>query len=348
MMLVLYVLGFTVLPSSASAEKQPERALALDEEMFVPIGGIDQWITIKGYDARNPVVLVLHGGPGAAFSPYDDSVYGKWRRRFTVVQWDQRGAGRTYGKSGPSIESTMTLDRMVQDGIEVSEFLEDRLHKQKIALFGGSWGSALGVYMAKKRPDLFCAYVGTAQMVDVQSSFRVTYGRVLALAEAAKDGPAIKDLTAIGPPPWNSFQTMMTFFRWVGAYEAKHARPLNMAASPEYASPQERDAWGAAMTFSVQHFFGKDLSGPLMHIDLPTLGTDFQVPVFIVQGKDDLRAPPDLARQYFESIKAPRKKFIIVPRTGHEPSDASMSMVLKVLLEKARPLCTAPLSVGSA
>src|SRR5690349_24212428 len=85
-------------------------ASAIDEKMFVPIGGVDQWITIKGEDGRNPVLLILHGGPGASFSPYDDGTFAAWRRQFTVVQWDQRGAGRTYRKSGRSIEPTMTLD----------------------------------------------------------------------------------------------------------------------------------------------------------------------------------------------------------------------------------------------
>jgi pimeloyl-ACP methyl ester carboxylesterase len=337
-MLCLPALAIASVTASASSQQDPERRLAVDEGMYVPIGGIDQWVTIKGQDASNPVVLVLHGGPGASFSPYDDTLFGAWRRYFTVVQWDQRGAGRTYTKNAPPIESTMTIDRMVEDGIEVSEFLENHLRKQKIAVFGGSWGSLLGIYMVKRRPDLFCAYVGTAQMV--RSDFGATYKRVLVMAEAARDEAAIKDLTTIGPPPWNSFKTFMVFIRWVGAYEAKHATPLYMIASPEYASPQEREAWGASMTFSVQHFFGKDLSGPLMKFDLGALGTDFKVPVFIVQGEDDLRAPPDIAREYFDSIRAPRKQFFDVPSTGHEPSAASIAVVWKVLLERARPLCS--------
>src|ERR1700722_8946208 len=135
--------------------------VAADEETYVPIGGTEQWVTVKGEDRKNPVVLILHGGPGAAFSPFDDSTFRQWRRNFTVVQWDQRGAGRTFSHNGgTSIEPTMTIDRMVQDGIEVSEYLKHHLHQKKIVLFGGSWGSLLAVHMVKKRPDLFCAYLG--------------------------------------------------------------------------------------------------------------------------------------------------------------------------------------------
>lgn len=96
-------------------------------EMFVPIGGIEQWITVHGSDTANPALLVLHGGPGDALSPYADSLFADWDKDFTMVEWDQRGAGRTYGKSGPSIEPTMTMERMTKDGIEVAQYLTQHL-----------------------------------------------------------------------------------------------------------------------------------------------------------------------------------------------------------------------------
>jgi pimeloyl-ACP methyl ester carboxylesterase len=159
----------------------------INEEGFVQIGGIGQCITIKGDDKRNPVILFLHGGPGDAWSPFANSWFGPWEKDFTLVQWDQRGAGRTYGKTGPSIEPTMTIDRMVQDGIEVSEYLTKHLGKKKIILVGGSWGSILGIYMAKQRPDLFYAYVGMAQLVNERVGQAASYARVLQLARAAGD-----------------------------------------------------------------------------------------------------------------------------------------------------------------
>src|SRR5262245_55171799 len=100
-------------------------ATPVAERRYVRIGGIDQWITIRGKRRDNPILLVLHGGPGYAWSPFADQVFGAdWTEHFTVVQWDQRGAGRTFSKTGPSIASTMTVERMVQDGIEVTQFLE--------------------------------------------------------------------------------------------------------------------------------------------------------------------------------------------------------------------------------
>ena len=115
----------------------------VDEAKYVVIGGIEQWITIRGEDRNNPVLLILHGGPGDATNPWGYAGFRSWQKRFTVVQWDQRGAGRTFGKSGPSIAPTMTIDRMTQDGIELAELLRKSLQKDKIILVGHSWGSIL-------------------------------------------------------------------------------------------------------------------------------------------------------------------------------------------------------------
>lgn len=189
--------------------------------MFLKIGGIEQWVTIKGDNRNNPLVLFLHGGPGDALSPYADAMFQGWQKEFTLVQWDQRGAGRTYGKTGQSIASTMTIDRMVRDGIELSEYLTHHLHKKKIIITGGSWGSILGIYMAHARPDLFYAYIGTAQIVNWRKDLSASYARVLKLARTSDNQQAITALTSIGPPPWNSIAKWPVYRKWEQVYQVK-------------------------------------------------------------------------------------------------------------------------------
>jgi pimeloyl-ACP methyl ester carboxylesterase len=338
---VVLSFAYRVISQNAGAQVSPTHVPEpIKEEMFVRIGGIDQWITIKGDDRNNPVVLFLHGGRGDAWSPFADSMFGGWERDFTLAQWDQRGAGRTYGKSGPSIEPTMTIQRMAQDGIEVTEFLAKHLNKKKIIIEGGSWGSILGIYMARARPDLFYAYLGEAQLSNERKSLSVSYERVLEMARAAGDQQAITALTGIGPPPWNSISKWPVFRKWERAYQAKlvTAPSPPVAISPEYASPEERAQWDAADDFNFEHFWGVTLSGPLMSVDLPALGTDFSIPIFIIQGEEDLTAPHELAKAYFDIIKAPRKRFYLVPGTGHEASLPELNLILKVLVEQVRPL----------
>lgn len=295
---------------------------------------------MKGSDRRNPVILFLHGGPGDAWSPFADVMFRGWDKDFTLVQWDQRGAGRTYGKTRASIEPTMTMERMVKDGIEVSEFLKAHLSQKKIIIAGASWGSILGVHMAHARPDLFYAYVGQAQIVNERQNLAASYARVLELARRAGDQEAITALSAIGSPPWDSLRKWPIYRKWELKYQAElvTAPPTTDDISSEYASPEEVAQWHAADDFSFLHFVRMDLSGELMQVDLPALGTEFSIPIFMIQGEQDLTALPELAKAYFDRIKAPRKEFYLVPGTGHEPSAPELALELKVLTEQVRPL----------
>ena len=150
-----------------------------EEGLYVPIGGIRQWIQIRGEDRANPVLLYVHGGPGASALALSWA-WQPWEKYFTVVQWDQRGAGRTYRLNGDAEAPGMTIDQMTKDGIEVAEYLRAHLHKEKIVLLGHSWGSILGINMVRRRPDLFSAYVGTGQFVEAERNEAYNYAHVLA------------------------------------------------------------------------------------------------------------------------------------------------------------------------
>ena len=326
-------------------------ARSTDAGKFVRIGGIEQWITIKGRDSKNPVILFLHGGPGEALSPYADAMFAGWEKDFTLVQWDQRGSGRTYGKSGPSIAPSLTLDRMTKDGIEVTEYLLRHLGKRKIILAGGSWGSMLGIYMAHARPDLFCAYVGSAQIVNWPKNMSASYEHLLQMAESSKDDKSVATLKQIGPFPWNTLLPQWGLFQQVkGLYQAKvtTAPDAPIRISPAYASAAERQQYSEAEQLSFFQFWaGRQpktkadfatlpLAGPLMDVDLPALGTKFEIPFFVVQGAEDLHALPGMARDYFDSIQAPQKELYLVPGTGHEPSAASLDRIHTILLEQVK------------
>ena len=107
---------------------------AINEQAFVQIGGIDQWISIRGQNRDNPVILVLHGGPGVSNAPFAPAFI-PWEEDFIVVEWDQRGAGRTFGRNGAKMTGTLSIDRLTQDGIELTQHLRSRLKKDKVILF---------------------------------------------------------------------------------------------------------------------------------------------------------------------------------------------------------------------
>ena len=313
----------------------------IKEAMFVPIDGIEQWVTIEGADRANPMILFLHGGPGDALSPFSHALFSSWEDRFTLVQWDQPGAGKTFAKTGDSIASTLTIERVVNDGIAVADYARRRLRKKKLILFGGSWGSVIGVRMAKARPDLFYAYVGTAQIVDMKANLAATYSTVLQDPRNANNAEAVKDLESLGPPPWaNPTPAFVRIVRWARLFQAQRSKPLpdlRKILSPDY-SDDDMKAWRAADDFSQAHFFGTSGAGEFWNINLEVLGSEFKIPIFISQGSGDLVAVPKLAQDYLTGLRAPDKQFVLIENTDHNALIEAPDVFLQEFLNRVRPL----------
>lgn len=294
----------------------------VQEGMYVKICGIDQWIQIRGEDYSNPVILFVHGGPGASTIPIS-SAWQPWEKYFTVVQWDQRGAGRTFRMNGGSVAATMTVAQMTLDGIEVAEFLRAHLHKDRIVLIGHSWGSFLGIHMVKQRPDLFHAFVGAGQVVGrrtFEKEFDLVVSRLKTLAEAANNTEALTELASISATPGYSMTKPDIVKKWaktlslppIEAFEL--VSPIPPSFMPEF-SLLDWYYWQRGMAFSATHLAGKN--APMIRSDLWSLGTDFSIPMFFFEGTDDIVTPIEPARAYFEEIKAPQKEFVLFEGGDH-------------------------------
>lgn len=313
-----------VLHSSRSWARGP----AIAEAGYVSIGGIKQWVQIRGDTRDNPVLLWLNGGPGYTTIP-DTPAYRKWERPFTVVMWDQRGEGKTFERSGTSVAPTMTIERIAEDGIELTEFLCRHLHKKKIVILGHSWGSIVGIHMIKSRPDLFSAYVGTGQIVELERDAQAAYPLLLERARALHNTVAEKQLEAVGPPPYPDSPKKWVWIRWANALD-----------------PQPPGLWAAlhrgkrvAPYVEAGARFSQGLMwNSIMRDDLPELGPDFKVPIVFVQGADDDLTVTALAREYYNRIHAPLKKFIVLPHTGHLAIFTDRKAFLQELVKWVRPL----------
>src|SRR5262245_33318307 len=168
----------------------------IDEQGFVKIGGIDQWISIRGEDRNNPVLVLVHGGPGAIYSIFTPLLR-FWEPFFTIVQWDQRGAGKTFRKNGKTGSGALTFDRLARDGIELAHYLRGHLDQKRLILMGSSVGSIIGTTMAKWRPDLFSAYVGAVQHVSA-AGLRVSYQLTLDGLRAQGNARGVRAVEKLG------------------------------------------------------------------------------------------------------------------------------------------------------
>ncbi|MEO8001874.1 MAG: alpha/beta hydrolase [Arenimonas sp.] len=327
--------------ASASSEKIECRSgKPIAVEKYIVIGGIEQWVAIHGADCSKPLVLFIHGGPGNALSPYAHAVYGAWEKDFTLVQWDQRGAGRTFLRNPETAESSLTVELMTQDGIELASYLTDHLHKKKVILLGSSWGTILGANMAKSRPELFHAYLGTGQIVNYRDNQSGTIVTLLALAKADQDTKTITAIEALGPPPWTNPRNFGIARRITRVYEAKTATATPAGwwkPEAQYATPEDEAAAEAADDYSYLQFVGLKGDGMFSRVDLPALGTHFETPIYLIMGASDLVTVPDVAKRYFDSIVAPRKEYFLLPAVGHDPNQAMVDAQYKILKSLVLP-----------
>lgn len=330
------------LPSAAAhAPAACKSGTKISEEGFVPIDGIEQWVTIHGAHCDNPVVLFIHGGPGNPLSPFAGKVYGPWESRFTLVQWDQRGAGKTFGRNPASAQASLSIEQMSQDGIALASYLTAHLRQKKIILVGSSWGSVLAVHMAKVRPDLFYAYVGSSQLVDGKANESAAYQQALDRAHRIGDAKNAAALEALGPPPWANPRNFGALRRVTRRYEAQATTPAPAdwwQPALAYATTSMQHDEDAGEDYSYLQYVGTDGHGMFWQIDLPALGNAFRIPVFLVQGAEDLNTVPQITKQYFDAIRAPQKAYVLVPRTGHDPNTTMVDAQYKLLIERVLPL----------
>ena len=169
----------------------------VDEKVKLHINGIDQWVSIRGKDRRNPILLFLHGGPAAPAMPEAYTFQTPWEDYFTVVQWDQRGAGKTYrANTEEAMAPGMSVKGMTDDAEQVASYLRERFGKQKIFLMGHSWGSILGVELAQRHPDWFYAYISTGQVVNGRRNEEVGFNYALRRAKEEGNQTAIHEMEA--------------------------------------------------------------------------------------------------------------------------------------------------------
>jgi hypothetical protein len=322
----------------------------IKEERYIKINGIEQWVTIKG-DSTKPVVLFVHGGPGSPISPFADAVYGKWERDFVLVQWDQRGTGRTYGRNAPEEltpeylkSNPLTIGQMTTDGIELAKYLIQHLRKKKIILFGTSWGSVLGVKMAIEKPELFYAYIGHSQIVNPSAADLVAYQKVYMMAEDAKDHQSLGILNSIGKPPYEIAKNTGQFIRIIKKYQQKNstpAPPLWFELLPEYDNEIDSQNRSDGDDYSFVNYAGDKRLGVASLSSTINFSKDalvFKIPVYFIQGKDDIQTPEMITKEYYHKLKAPEKKFIVLQNADHGFNQSVVDAHYKIMTQFVVPL----------
>jgi proline iminopeptidase len=346
------LIALAAVASAASAETPNEimrgaRHLAtkdaIDEQKLVEIGGIPQWISVRARHRGSPILLFVHGGPGFTVSPVSYFYLRDLEEYFTVVQWDQRGAGKTYAASDPTkVRPTMSIDRLVADGGELLQYLTRTYGQKRVVLLGHSFGTLLGVEMAQRYPELLYAYVGTGQFTDFQRSEAMGYQATLADAEAAHNEQAVRELRALAPfpdrlHPERNLQNLGAERRWLAEYGGYYW-PTGVghngaiaSLSPDYSAKELK------VRDEAQGFSDSALWTEVGRINLMDR-TRFRVPVLILQGRHDRGTSSALVAEWFARVRAPAKQLIWFEDSAHMTFEEEPGKFLVTLVNEALPL----------
>jgi len=308
---------------------------SIAEAKYLRLGGVDQWVMIRGESLTNPPLILLHGGPGMSETAFFRHFNAQLEKDFTVVYWDQRGSGKSFSRTIP--RSSMTVEQFIADLDELVDAVCRRLGKKQVTLFGHSWGSALGVLYAARFPEKVAAYVGSGQIGDWAAGESLSYAFVLGELQRLQNRKGVEKLRAIGPPPYPA-NGLWTQRIWLNRVEG-HLRPgilWNVGRiflrGPEF-SIFDQANMVRGFRFSIDAMWDE-----VSRLNLMQLVPALQMPVFFFLGRHDHWVPPESSVAYFNALKAPSKLLVWFEESGHEPFVDEPNNFNASMVELVRPV----------
>ncbi len=369
--LLLFVLGIFIFLYAVSTNTTPEfkdsqgKVLgnSIAKMEYVKIGGIKQFILIRGKNRNNPILLILHGGPGSPELPMYRTFNGDLENHFTVVYWDQRAAGKSAVENIP--DSSFTLNQLVNDAHELTVYLKKQFKKEKIFLLGHSWGSLLGVETVYRYPDDYYAYVGTGQFGNQPKSDSLSYLFAVQKAKELNDTTALNELKNIGAynsPAMKRTGTMNWLFTqrvYVSKFGGSIADPeasahiflLPILYCKEYTIGNKYQMMKNNSKSAFVNSPYSKMIPDILKVDLSKVD-ELKIPVYFLQGKHDYLTNFSVAKGYFDLLKAPQKEFVVFDKSAHfpsfeEPAKFDSIMINKVLKESTEYNSKIPASGAS-
>jgi len=307
---------------------------SIAEIAYLRLGGLEQWVMIRGENIANPPLLLLHGGPGMSETSFFRHCNASLEKSFTVVYWDQRGTGKSYNRRIP--RTSMTVEQFFCDLDDLVEAVRKRVGQKKVTIFGHSWGSVLGVLYAARFPDKVAAYVGCAQIGDSSASEAASYAFALAEAQRLHNRKAVKVLLEIGPPPYGAME-LWKERTWLQRLEGQLSlRGLWTTARLILAAPESSilDVPNLVRGF---RFSLDAMWSEVSKLNMLKLAPVLQMPVLFFVARRDRWVPSETSVAYFDALSAPSKKIVWFEKSGHEPFVDEPAKFNAAMAELVRP-----------
>ncbi len=312
---------------------------SISEKVFVDINGVQQGMFIKSKDTANPVLLFVHGGPGMPEYWLTQRYPTGLEDYFTVVWWDQRGAGLSYSADIPP--ESMTAEQFISDTVEVTNYLRKRFGKEKIYLMAHSWGSYIGIQAVGREPQLYYAYIGMGQISYQIQSEQMAYE--YALEQYKKDGntnmvqrleSAPPTMTAPLPAAYQALRDAYMHGIGIGTTHDMKSVVTGIFLPSwqfrEYTLGEKVNLWRGKFLSRSSEF---SLWDKMQATDLTQQVTELEIPVYFFEGKYDYTCAYPLAKDYFEKLQAPVKGFYTFEHSAHTPLFEEPEKMQKILQE---------------
>ena len=327
---MLVLIAMLLVPASTSAITDSDGNTvsgSVAELTSVNVNGKDLALMIRGYDSvNNPILLFLAGGPGGSELGAMRNHLARLEEHFTVVTWDQRGCGKSYVELDPT--NTVSPEGYIADTLVVTDYLRDRFGQDRIYLLGQSWGTLLAVLVVRTFPDRYRAMIGTGQMVNTLETDQLIYNDTLAWARSTGRTGLADKLKSIGPPPYGSmlnYEMALTYEHEVYPYdhsansEGEGGFSENLGVR-EYNFIERIHLIAAFLdTFAALYPLIQDVDFRQDAGNNQYATTDFEVPVFFVQGAHEANGRAKIFQDWYPTISAPVKDLVILNTSGHRP-----------------------------
>lgn len=291
---------------------------SIDSIEAITLGGIKQWISLRSKNTLNPILLCLHGGPGTAQIAFSRKLQSALDNDFIVVNWDQRGAGRSY--SSRIKAEDMRIEKFVLDAEELAEVLLRRFGQEKLFLLGHSWGSIIGVYLAAKRPDLLWAYVGVGQIADMTRGEKLSYEFTINEAKRIGNQKAVRELSRIGEPPYLNLRDGGIQRKWLDKFGGQIMNGSAIGMFIRNLSLRDLGLFGITKFICGAAFSLRNLEEQQNLVNLFKDVLKINAPVFFCCGRRDYNTPFELALEYLEKLNAPLKEIVWFENSAHVPN----------------------------
>jgi pimeloyl-ACP methyl ester carboxylesterase len=311
------------------------------ENFELKIGGINQFVYTRGKDKNNPVIIFVHGGPSSPLSPAMWLYQRPLEEYFTIVNYDQRGAGKTFLRNDTTIISnTLTIERFADDLIDLTDSIKRRYGKDKVILIAHSWGTIVSMKAILKKPDSFCAYVGIGQVINFRTNEKIGYEFAINEAKKNTDSLAIKELLAIAPYPGEFAENFVRmdivrkWSRYYGGFSAYRKEPkffyFASFLSPDY-TIDDRQAFNAYL------FTLPKIIPALMTVNYTGI-KKLTIPIFMFMGRHDYTTPTEPTIKWLNQLNAPLKKAVWFENSAHLIPFEEPGKFLVALINEVRPL----------